>query len=197
MAVLAAVLAGCASAALHFHTLVPAPVDAASAPVVAHEGIEISAVRVPAAADRLELVVRRNESDASILNQELWVAPLGEELRSALELELRRQLSSELSGARGPPTRTAIRLDVQRFEGMPSHYALIDAGWRLSVAAPAGNIVIECVDHVVEPVGAGYPALVRGYQRAVIVIADRIAAAAREAQVDSAPRCAPPPRVLR
>jgi len=187
---LAAALAACASAPLHFYTLVAGPADPVSEPNAPAAGIDISVVHVPPAADRLELVVRRNDSEASILNEELWVAPLTEELHSALWLELRRALRSATATS-GPRPRIAIRLDVRRFEGMPGRYALIDASWRLSVSSPTVNRVMECVNHLVEPVGNGYPALVRGYQRAVTALAQNMAAAAREAQADAAHGCVP------
>ena len=183
-----AVLPGCASAPLHYHTLVPAAANRGAERSVASSDIEALTVRVPAAADRMELIVRRSDSDASIINQELWIAPLADELRSALLLELARQMSTEPETSHAL-RRVRIRLDVQRLEAVPGRYALIDAQWRVSTSSGADAAFVDCVSHVAEPVGESYAAIVVGYQRALVSIADAIAVAVREARVGAAARC--------
>ncbi len=175
-------LAGCASAPVHFHTLVPAPADEAIESVASNYHIEVEPVRVPAQVDRLELVTRDNDGGIRLSEGELWIAPLGDELRNALSVELLRQLESADAedSRRGDYRPTTIRVDVERFDSAPGRYALIAASWSVRLQSSTGEEMIACASRAYVPVTNGYVALVRGQQRAVASVADRIASAARQ-----------------
>ncbi|MGB3461073.1 MAG: ABC-type transport auxiliary lipoprotein family protein, partial [Rhodanobacter lindaniclasticus] len=75
----AALLAACASAPLHYYTLLPgsaAPV-AESATAIP---FEVLTVNVPAQVDRPQLVVRQGGQSVALLEGERWIAPLADEV---------------------------------------------------------------------------------------------------------------------
>lgn len=174
-------LAGCASAPLHYYTLV-APAGG-SEPVAAASPLsfELMPVNVPAQVDQPQLVVREGGQGVALLGSERWIAPLADEVRGALSADLVRQLhGADLSGmAVGEKPRLRIKLDVRRFDSAPGAYALIDAAWSVRAAAGDSPAALACTTRVREAVGPGYPALVQGHQRAIAQIAAQIATAAR------------------
>ena len=92
-------LAGCASAPLHYYTLV-APAGG-SEPVAAASPLsfELMPVNVPAQVDQPQLVVREGGQGVALLGSERWIAPLADEVRGALSADLVRQLhGADLSG---------------------------------------------------------------------------------------------------
>lgn len=189
-------LAACVSAPLHYYTLVtPAtdPVDAASNPATASLPFELLPVSVPAQVDQPQLVVREGSQGVALLNGERWIAPLGDELRSALSADLARQLHSQ--DVSGLPSNDKpllrIKLDVRRFDSQPGSYALIDGAWSVRVmrGANAKGGTLSCTSRVSETVGAGYDALVQGHQRAIGQLAAQIAAAAQSLGNGQTPVC--------
>jgi uncharacterized lipoprotein YmbA len=184
-------LAGCASAPVHFHTLLPAPADEAIGSVASNYHIEVEPVRVPAQVDRLELVTRDNDGGIGLSEGELWIAPLADELRNALSVELLRQLGSADAedARRGDYRPTTIRVDVERFDSAPGRYALIAASWSVRMQSIKGEEMVACASHAYVPVTKGYVALVRGQQRAVASVADRIASAARQLATGGTATC--------
>jgi uncharacterized lipoprotein YmbA len=174
-----ALMAACASAPAHYHTLVPAPPDAAVAPPPSSYEVEVESVKIPPQVDRFEWVVRRSNGEIALVENELWIAPLADDLRNAVSIEIDRQLrSTDAAGARNPPS-ISIRLDVERFESAPDRYALIEATWQLRVNHTTPRAASTCRTYAYERVGNGYAGLVRGHQRAVALIADQIASAAQ------------------
>jgi uncharacterized lipoprotein YmbA len=188
-------LAGCASAPLHYYTLVPPATDAAFGDVALTPSLpfELLPVTIPAQVDQPQLVVRDGGQGVALLNSERWIAPLGDELRSALSTDLARQLHSEdvsaMPGNDKPLLR--IKLDVRRFDSLPGSYALIDASWSVRVMHGANGQAgaVACNSRVSEPVGAGYDALVQGHQRAIGKLAAQIAAAAQSLGNGQTPAC--------
>jgi uncharacterized lipoprotein YmbA len=173
-------LAGCASAPLHYYTLV-APAGGSDPAAASPLSFELMPVNVPAQVDQPQLVVREGGQGVALLGSERWIAPLADEVRSALSADLVRQLhGADLSGmAAGGTPRLRIKLDVRRFDSAPGAYALIDAAWSVRAAAGVPPATLACTTRVRETVGPGYPALVQGHQRAIAQIAAQIATAAR------------------
>ncbi|GAA0257553.1 PqiC family protein [Rhodanobacter caeni] len=184
-------LAGCASAPLHYYTLV-APAGARDPSATASPlSFELMPVNVPAQVDQPQLVVRQGGQGVALLGSERWIAPLADEVRSALSADLVRQLpGADLSGmAAGEKPRLRIKLDVRRFDSAPGAYALIDAAWSVRAAAGDSPATVACTTRVRETVGPGYPALVQGHQRAVAQIAAQIATAARALAAGQSAAC--------
>ena len=193
-------LSACASAPLHYYTLVPAATDVSTEPTTAQTPtalpFELLPVSVPAQVDQPQLVVRRSGQSIALLSGERWIAPLGDEVRSALSADLTRQLHNrDITGLPGnAQSRLRIKLDLRRFDSLPGSYALIDATWsvRLSPASTADATAaksITCSSHVSESVGPGYDALVQGHQRAIAQLAAQVATVARALSAGTTPTC--------
>ncbi|CAM5542701.1 PqiC family protein [Rhodanobacter lindaniclasticus] len=92
LAVTAAILlAACASAPLHYYTLLPGVPASVADPVTAIP-FEVLPVNVPAQVDRPQLVVRQGGQSVALLEGERWIAPLADEVRGALAADLARSL---------------------------------------------------------------------------------------------------------
>jgi len=191
----AAMLAACASAPMHYYTLVPAsdsvPTESAASP--APFQFELLPVGIPAQNDVPQLVVRQGGQAVTLLNGERWVAPLGDEVRGALSVDLtQRTHAQDISGgvpANGKPV-LRIKVDLRRFDSSPGNYAQIDATW--TVRELRSQAAITCNSHVSESVGQGYGDLVAGHQRALSTLAERIASVAPAMAAGSVPACPVP-----
>lgn len=190
-------LAACASAPLHYYTLVPpateSPAGALPGPANGALPFQLLPVSIPAQVDQPQLVVRQGGQSVVLLNDERWIAPLGDELRSALSTDLTRQLRSADVSALPDNDRPLLRikLDVRRFDSQPGSYALIDGIWSIRVlhAASGQGGSVSCSSRISETVGAGYDALVEGHQRAISRLATQIAAAAQSLGNGQTPSC--------
>lgn len=177
---LAALIAGCgsASAPTHFHTLMPPPSAAADrSGVEAALHWEILPIQVPAQVDQPQWVVRVADGSLVVVEQERWIAPLGDEIRGAVVERLTKSFgASQLGPSIGSDTSWRIRIDVQRFDLMPDREARLEADWSLRSSSTA----VSCHVTVSQPVGApGYVALARAQQQAVTQLADTIGTALR------------------
>jgi len=190
-------LAACGggSAPVRYFTLVP-PADgyvgtatqgAIAAPAAPFQ-FELLPVSIPAQVDQPQLVVRQGGQGVAVLDGQRWIAPLGDEVRSALSADLARQLhTQDVSGL--PVDGKAvlrIKVDLRRFDSVPGSYALIDAAWSVR---PSKGAALSCTSRVQESVGQGYEALVQGHQRAVDQLAAQIATAAQALGAGQAARC--------
>ncbi|MEW5320378.1 MAG: hypothetical protein WDW38_011453 [Sanguina aurantia] len=191
-------LAACASAPLHYYTLVAPATDATNSGATAAAAtgnlpFQLLPVTVPSQVDQPQLVVRQGGQSVSLLNGERWIAPLADEVRSALSTDLARQLHSEdvsaLPGNDSPLLR--IKLDVRRFDSQPGSYALIDGTWSVRVmhGASGQGSTVSCSSRISETVGPGYDALVEGHQRAIGRLAAQIAGAAQSLGNGQTPTC--------
>ncbi|HEV2539087.1 MAG TPA: PqiC family protein [Frateuria sp.] len=185
-------LAACASAPVHYYTLVaPAPAAGDTGPAAAFQ-FELLPVGVPAQADQPQLVIRQGGQGAVPLGSERWIAPLAQEARGALSADLAQALHTEdvtgLPGGGKP--RLRIKVDLRRFDSAPGDYALIDAAWSLRLLP--GEATLACTSEVREPVGAGYDALVEGHQHALARLAGQIAQAAVPLAAGRATTCPAP-----
>jgi len=184
---LALALAACASAPLHYYTLVAPATGVAGAPdtSAATSGsslpFELLPVGVPAQVDQPQLVVRSGGQGVVLLDGERWIAPLNDEVRSALSADLARELRNQdvsgLPDSDKPLLR--IKLDLRRFDSQPGSYALIEGAWSVRVLHDAHAGALACTSRIVETVGPGYDALVQGHQRAIGQLAAQIAVVAR------------------
>ncbi|HEY0199306.1 MAG TPA: PqiC family protein [Rhodanobacter sp.] len=192
-------LAACASAPLHYYTLVP-PAGEPAGMVSPFAGsgasmpFELLPVSVPAQVDQPQLVVREGSQGVALLDGERWIAPLGDELRGALSADLARELHSQ--DASGLPDndklRLRIKLDVRRFDSQPGSYALIEGNWSVRVLHGASESAVACTSRISESVGPGYDALVQGHQQAIGQLAGQIAVAARALADGQAAACPAP-----
>ena len=162
-------LAACASAPVHYYTLV-APDDPGRVPA----GTDPAAIRfellsfgVPADVDQPQLVVREGSERVALLDGERWIAPLSDEVHGALAADLARALPGQdvsTLGAGGKPV-LRIKLDLRRFESVPGAYALIEAAWslrRLNDAAGSDGAAVGAAAVGAAAVGAAAGAAAGG-----------------------------------
>ena len=187
--VIAWLLTSCASTSPHFHTLVRESERSAGTPARADVRLKVEPVRIPAQVDRLELVTRLPNGGITITDGERWIAPVADELQSALSVELLRRLGGADPVDAVGTDSISVRLDVERFESAPSRYALIEASWSLELKMSRRDVLVVCRTKAYEAVTGGYPEVVDGYQRAVGVIADEIAAVVHESAAGRAAEC--------
>jgi len=190
----AAMLGACASAPVHYYTLV-APATEDGVAVGAETGrtiqFELMTGAVPAQVDQPQLVVREGAQRVGLLDGERWIAPLGDEVHAALAADLARALPGQDVGkliAGGKPV-LRIKMDLRRFESAPGAYALIEAAWILRLPNDASVAPLTCTTSISERVGPGYEALVRGHQRALGRLAAEIAAVAQPYVAGQAVHC--------
>jgi uncharacterized lipoprotein YmbA len=177
--VITSLLGGCASTASRFYTLVPESGSNPSAEIVDGYRVEVDPVRIPAQVDRLELVTRLPGGGIAIADDDRWIAPVADELQTALSVELLHRLGGADPARATRSDSLSVRLNVERFESSPNRYALIEASWRLELKTGGRDVRVVCRTRAYEPVGAGYLDMVRGYQRAVALIADQISVVAQ------------------
>lgn len=189
-------LGACASAPLHYYTLLsPATETANPRPGPASAlAFELLPVSLPAQVDQPQLVVRDGAQGMLLLHGERWIAPLGDELRDALAADLVQALHSR--DASGLPAtdqpRLRIKLEVQRFDSQPGSYALIAGTWSMRIVHGTQTGALTCASSVREPVGVGYAALVQGHQRAITALAAQMAVAAQALSAGQGAVCPSP-----
>jgi hypothetical protein len=181
----AALVAACVSAPpTRFHTLM-LPADTAASAAHASSAtrlsLRIEPVHVPAQVDRPEWVVRGADGEVHVLEQQRWVAPLGDEWRDALGAQLSAQLDAlDLSHVAAAPTAPApyrLQLEVQRFDTVAGHGVRQQTVWTLS--APAGGPSLSCRSAIDAPATAEPAALAAAHRQALRELAQQIAATLR------------------
>ncbi|KAF1019460.1 MAG: hypothetical protein GAK30_03123 [Paracidovorax wautersii] len=181
----AGLLAACsAPAPARYYTLLPAPSGAGTAEALASTSgtpgfaLQVLPVRVPPASDLPQLLVRSSDGQVVPQENDRWLGPLADEIRSAVVAQLTRELGvPEVSSVAIPPGLPVYRLqiDVTRFGSARGQYALQETNWSLrdlstppSAAGAAPQAVLLCRGRQVVPAaGTGTAALVDGHQQAL------------------------------
>lgn len=183
----AVALVGCAAPNSQYYSLQsPASAPPAAVTQIA-DAISVQAVNVPVQVDRPQLVVSRaGAAQVSLLNDSLWAAPLGDEIRQALAGHLSRQLGvpdlDRISAPAGLPVWT-IRLTVHQFDSIYDTQAKLDASWRLgaiNAGSRAQGLPFVCRATAIAPAGSGVDALVQAHQQALAAVSGLIAAQLRQ-----------------
>jgi uncharacterized lipoprotein YmbA len=186
-------LTACASAPMHYYTLVPPASAHTTSPADAAPSLpfELLAVGIPAQVDQPQLLVREGGQGVALLGSERWIAPLGDEVRGALSADLARELhSQDVSGLPNNDKPTLrVKLDVRRFDSQPGSYALIEGAWSVRLMHAQHPALLACTSRVSESVGPGYDALVQGHQQAIATLAAQIAVAARAMAAGQSASC--------
>lgn len=167
LAVLLVFLAGCASPAVHYYSLVPAaeaaPGPAAVAALRGRDAVRLRVTQIPAQTDRPQVLVQDPSAGPAVqvLNDSLWAAPLADEMQAALADQVSRQLG--LPGLERLPDaaeRAVRRIDVQitRFDLTWGEAVHLSANWtdhaprtavrlcQARLALPAGRSVASLVE---------------------------------------------------
>lgn len=181
-------LSACSSPSVHYHTLV-APIAEVPTPVQpAPFLIAVLPVGIPSQIDVPQLVVRQGDSGAKVLDNERWLSPLGDEIRTALSVGLMQRLGTQdvagLAKTEETPT-IKIQLQVRRFETWPGRVVEFDAGWSLSSQGKR----LVCSSRFSQATEPGYTAMLQAQQQIIAGLATQIAATARQWSLDDQSRC--------
>ena len=190
--VLAAALAGCSSTPpTHFHSLVaPAvtPGNVAVAVPASSVRFEVLPVTVPVQVDVPQFVVRLGDGSIAVLEHERWVAPLPDEIRSAVALRVDQTLAgAPASNNAASPVVWRVSLDVQRFDAALGRAASVQLSWSLRPAGAA--TVLRCQASYEESVGSGANALAAGYRMVFDRLGDVIVQALKAVAAGATPSC--------
>ncbi|AOJ33341.1 PqiC family protein [Burkholderia metallica] len=181
-------LTGCASNPVHYYTLVapaaslPPSATSTTARAAAPLAINVLPVGIPAQLDQQQMVVRSGTGTAVILDNERWVAPLGDELRAALASALVEQLGARnVTGLPRPSNQTvmSIRTQVRRFDAWPGSMAQFEADWVVGVQQDTPGTRISCSTRLNDAAPGSYADMVRVQQRMIEQFAARIASTVR------------------
>jgi uncharacterized lipoprotein YmbA len=186
-----ALLAGCSSAqAPRYHTLMPSAAAAVRPPALAGSvAWEVLPVAVPAGVDQPQWVVRTVDGSLAVLEQERWIAPVGEEIRAAVADRLTHEVGAPAASAESRK-RWRIRIDVHRFDSAPGREVRLEATWTLSSDAEAPT-ALRCRGEFMQALAAsGYLALAKGQQQAVAQLADAIGRELKALSAGQAAACA-------
>lgn len=192
----ASLLAACsAPAPARYYTLLPAASGAGTA-VVSTAGaptfaLQVLPVRVPPASDLPQLLVRSSDGQVVPQENDRWLGPLGDEIRSAVVAQLTRELGvPEVSSVAIPPGLAIYRLqiDVMRFDSARGQYALQETNWSLREvtppsSTPAGTNLATLLcrgRQVVQAHGTSTTALVDAHQQALSQLVRQIEATLRQ-----------------
>lgn len=184
-------LTSCSSAPTHFYTLLAPASASGSSPGSAAYDIAVLPVTIPAQVDRPQMVIREGGGSVALLEGEQWIAPLGDEIRSAISSALTHRLGSEdvygLAHAAYTPVYR-VNVDVRRFDSVPGQYTFLAAAWSVHAKADKG-VALSCTSRVRETVGTGYAALAQGHQRGLYQLAGDIAVVIQSMARGAAARC--------
>jgi uncharacterized protein len=168
------VLAACSSTqAPRFHSLLATQGAAESVSSVPLP-IDLGPVTVPAAVDQQQWVVRLPDDSLRILEQEQWVAPLRDELRSAVFERLAQRFGAVDVRAAPAAEYLRVRIDVKRFESIAAREVWLDATWSMQASGASSAPPLVCRSSVREPVQGDVPALAAAHRRAVQRLADEL-----------------------
>lgn len=179
----AAVLVGCAAPNSQYYSLQSPASEPPAAITQIVDAISVQSVSVPVQVDRPQLVVSRaGGAQVNLLNDSLWAAPLGDEIRQAVAAHLSRQLGvpdlDRLSAPGDLPVWT-IRLTVHQFDSVYDAQARLDISWRLAAVnagSKAKGLPLVCRAIAIAPAGNSVDALVQAHQQALAAVSGLIAA---------------------
>lgn len=190
-------LAACnASAPVRHYTLLNPQADVRSQGAPAGFVVEVLPVTVPEYLNQPQLVVRLDDLGMlAVLDDERWLGPLDEEIRSALSAQLVDRLGTlDVAGLSWPGNAQVIRvkLQIRRLDAWPGKRAQLEAGWTLGDARQPGDARLVCHGRFEEPAGSGYPALVQAQQRLIAALARQIGQDVTAWSASRQPKCEPP-----
>ena len=183
LGLLALALAACASKPTQFHTLDPSPPAGAVAGGSMALPIQVDSVTLPPELDRPELVRRSGPGNLDVADIDRWAGPLDQIARQVLATDLAERLPAGATVPRDDPAppskRRGLDVEIERFDGDLGGRVTLIAHWTL-LEGSAARTALRREEHIDIPAAsADIGGTVSGMSRALGVLADRIAAAAR------------------
>lgn len=190
---LTGIVAGCASAPIHYYTLAPAYAGTAVAAPLSL-AVEVRVVHAPPQLKHSGLMVRKGPAEFTLLENERWASPVSGEITDALRLELQRRLAGT-PGLGSGYDKLVVQLDVRQLQAEFANRAWLDASFSATLTAahapPAESRKVACSFRAEQNIEAGYAQIVAGYQRDIAMLADAIAAAVAEVAKGADAACQP------
>jgi uncharacterized lipoprotein YmbA len=184
-----ALVAGCASApATRYHSLLSTGEAVARDTSLPPLPIDLAPVRVPAAVDQSQWVVRLGDDSLRMLEGEQWVSPLRDELGAALFERLAQRFAAVDARSAPAPAVVRVAVDVQRFESIAGKEVWLDSVWSAQAEGSKGKPLV-CHSSVREPAAGDLAALAAAHRRAVVRLADQIGAQLRPLARGETARC--------
>lgn len=171
VAVLACIGACSSTPPTRYHSLLTAGEPAAREAGLPPLPVDLGPVRVPAAVDQMQWVVRLPDESLRILEGEQWVSPLRDELHAALIERLAQRYAAVDVRVSPAPQAVRLKVDVQRFESIAGKEVWLDSVW--SADTGKGQPLV-CRSSVHEPAAGDLAALAAAHRRAVTRLADQI-----------------------
>lgn len=175
LAVLGALVVGCASPPSRFYTLTGSLPPAEQSRDIA---ISVGPVSIPSEVDRPQIVVYEGPYQVRLDETRRWAAPLQDAIAGVLVANLSALLGTTrvtqfpVTAATDADYRVAI--EVQTFESVPDSAATLVAVWR--IRRTDGDKTVTGRTSVREPVsGADYDALAAAHSRALETLSRDIA----------------------
>ncbi|MCX8959250.1 PqiC family protein [Erwinia psidii] len=178
---LSSALTACSSPPVHYHTLNVAPTatgSARSAPFV----IYLLPTGVPPQLDMPQLVVMTGNDRVSVLDNDRWLSPVGDEFQTALSSALTTLLNTQdVSGIGSHSSRPVlfIRVQIRRFDSWPGQFVKLQADWSLR----KDGVQQVCRTTLVEDAAGGMDEMFSAQQKIVRRLAEVIARQARQSGV--------------
>jgi uncharacterized lipoprotein YmbA len=164
-----------------------AATSTAGARAASEFALQVQPVRLPAAIDQPQLLLRSSAGEVLPQDGERWLGPLADEIRAALVSQLTRRLRvPEVSALSTPADLPVYRLqiDVTRFDSVRASYVAQELNWSLRASAGAAaqsSAVLLCRSRQVVPVTEpSSAALVAAHQAALNQLAGQIAQVAAQ-----------------
>jgi len=171
-------ISACSSVPIHYYTLAAKDAYEPQSTPANPALIEVRIAHLPAQLNRPELVVRSGDNELIVLENQRWGSPLRDELRDAIAVRLRSELSESEASRSGPKLEVIVAVD--RLEAELNHAVVLSATWSSRATGdcrPTTNSSsLTCSLHAVKSIGPGYAALVDGYQAAISDLSHAIAA---------------------
>jgi uncharacterized lipoprotein YmbA len=180
---------GCASAPIHYYTLVAPSADTAAATPL-WLAVEVRVVHVPPQLNHSGLMVRNGPAELTLLENERWASPVKDEITNALRLELQQRLA--VAQAVAGYGKLVVQLDVRRLEAELANRTWLEASFIVTMTAHAPSAdtrQVTCSFRAEQTIQGGYAQIVAGYQRDIAALADAIAAAVAGAANGAAATC--------
>lgn len=188
-------LAACTTVApqLRLHSLLDANAEfaaagAAQVSVGAPVRLTIAPIKLPAAVNQPQWLVRRADDSLQLLEQDRWASPLADEFRAALHARLTARwgaIDAVLPGtANADEPSWRLLLEIVRLDARPGAETLLDVRWTLM---PPQHVAAKsiCAVRIVEPVnGEGTLPIAAAHRRSVLRLADMIGAQLRSSLRD-------------
>ena len=135
---------------------------------------ELLTVTLPAQVDQPQWLVRGANGQPVVLEQERWVAPLGEEMRALLG---QRIVAAALPIT---PQRWRIGVDVTRFDALWGRAAQLEATWTVQTLGGAATPVLRCRSSFEAAAAPDMTSLAAAHRANVARLGDVLAAALKQ-----------------